>query len=292
MLAIAGDSASGKKTVAAGLVEALGPERCVALSVDDYLRFDRSERRDRPFTQLHPDCNYFRILEQHLQLLATDQPVLKPVYDHSVGRRVRPELVEPREFVVVHGLLPLHSKLARACFDVSVFLDPPENVRQGWKMQRDTTSRGYTAEQVLAELHHAETDSTRYVRPQRSHADIVVRFGAVNGNDDPDTPLSAELLLRPTIRQPDLTRVLPAAVTKTIHFRLARDNGRPVDSLHVHGYASTEENLAAETTVWEALGDPTTPIPDSFGGVSPGKRSTPLAITQMILLHHLIGSLQ
>ena len=41
MLAIAGDSASGKTTITAGLVRALGPERCTAVCVDDYHRYDR-----------------------------------------------------------------------------------------------------------------------------------------------------------------------------------------------------------------------------------------------------------
>ena len=294
MLAVAGDSATGKSTIAAGLVEALGAGRCVSVPTDDYHRFDRIERRKKPFTPLHPDCNYIDILEQHLQLLATGQPVLKPVYDHSTGRRVRPELVEPNDFVIVHGLLPLHSKLARACFDVTVFLDPDEGVRRRWKVQRDTTLRGYTRAQVADEITAAEAESARYIRPQRAHADIVVRFGPIPArNDPPDTPLSAELLLRPTIRQPDLADILAPDLTRTIHLRLARDtDGRPVDSLHIHGYTCAEENAAAEKIIWHAFGDPRTDVPACLGTIVPGTRSTPLAITQMILLHHLLHGLR
>jgi hypothetical protein len=94
MLAIAGDSAAGKTTLTKGLVEALGPDRCVSVCVDDYHRYDRVERKGKPFTALHPDCNYVEIMEQHLQLLATGQPILKPVYDHATGLLARPELVE------------------------------------------------------------------------------------------------------------------------------------------------------------------------------------------------------
>lgn len=290
MLAVAGDSAAGKTTLTAGLVEALGPGRCVSVSTDDYHRFDRAERRDKPFTPLHPDCNYVDILAQHLQLLATGQAVLKPVYDHSTGRGVRPELIEPNDFVIVHGLLPLHSKLARACFDVTVFAEPDEDIRREWKIRRDSTIRGYTREQVTAEIIASETESARYIRPQRAHADIVVRFGAIPARDDPpDTPLSAELLLRPTIRQPDLTDILQPHLTRTIHLRLARDtDGRPVDSLHIHGYTSAEENMAAEKMVWHRLGDSRTDVPEWLGVIEPGVRSTPLAITQMVLLHHLL----
>jgi phosphoribulokinase len=138
--------------------------------------------------------------------LASGQCVLKPVYDHSTGRRVRPELVEPNDFVIVHGVLPLHSRLARACFDITVYLDTPEDVRRDWKMKRDTIVRGYIPDQVTAEIQAAEAEYARFIRPQRAHADIVVRFAPIAGRDDPPgTPLSAEVLLRPTIRQPDLT---------------------------------------------------------------------------------------
>jgi hypothetical protein len=30
--------------------------------VDDYHRYDRAQRRDVPFTVLHPDCNYIEAL--------------------------------------------------------------------------------------------------------------------------------------------------------------------------------------------------------------------------------------
>ncbi len=112
--------------------------------MDDYHRYDRAERKDIPFTVLHPDCNYIDVMEQHLQLLALGRPILKPVYDHSTGSLVRPVLVEPREFVIVEGLLPLHTKLARACFDITVYLDPPEEIRRKWKIRRDCAERGYT----------------------------------------------------------------------------------------------------------------------------------------------------
>ncbi|MEZ5097006.1 MAG: phosphoribulokinase [Nocardioides sp.] len=197
MLAIAGDSAAGKTTLTKGLVDALGPERCTSICVDDYHRYDREERTSLPFTPLHPDCNHLDIMEQHLQLLALGRPILKPVYDHSTGTFTRPEYVEPRDFVIVEGLHPLSTKLARACFDATVFLDPPEEIRREWKVARDTSKRGYTTEQVLADLERREPESEAFIRPQRRYADIVARFAPIESRDDPPgTPLSAELMLR------------------------------------------------------------------------------------------------
>jgi phosphoribulokinase len=291
MLGIAGDSAAGKTTLSTGLAEALGPDRSTSVCVDDYHRYDREERKHLPFTALHPDCNYVTIMEQHLQQLATGQPILKPVYDHATGLLGRPELVEPREFVIVEGLLPLHTKLARACFDITVYLSPPEDIRRQWKIARDTRKRGNTVDGVLAELDRREPEAEAFIRPQRSHADIVVRFAPIDGRDDPPgTPLSAELLLRPTIRHPDLGTVLADGDRRAIHLRLARDSdGRPVDALHVHGYAPREESEVVEKAIWSQLTTGGGELPDTLGSLGGGgERSEPLAITQLLLLYHLL----
>jgi len=291
MLAIAGDSAAGKTTLTRGIAETLGADRATALCVDDYHRYDRAQRRDVPFTVLHPDCNYIGVMEQHLQLLALGRPILKPVYDHATGALVRPVLVEPRDFVIVEGLLPLHTKLARACFDITVYLDPPEEIRRKWKIRRDCAERGYTPEAVLAELDRREPDSAAYIRPQRQQADIAIRFAPVPGRGPGgDGSLSAEILLRPTIGHPDLSHVLTDDDRRTVHLKLIRDgDGRPVDALHVHGHAPREDSRIVEKAIWEQLSfDHGTVLPDSLGQYAPGKRSEPLAIAQLLLLWHLL----
>lgn len=292
MLAIAGDSAAGKTTLTRGLVEALGEERCVAVCVDDYHRYDRQERKSLPFTPLHPDCNYVEVMEQHLQLLAMGQPILKPVYDHSNGQLVRPELIEPHDYIIIEGLLPLHTRMARACFDVAVYLDPPEEIRYDWKVKRDTGDRGYTEEEVRAALDKREPESAAFIRPQKSHADIVVRFAPIEGRDDPPgTPLSAELLLRPTVPHPDLAHLIPDDDHRPMHLKLVRDDdGRPVDALHIHGYASEEDFQVVGKAIWEELGRED-PLPASLGRLN-GQHSNPLALTQLILLYHLLRATQ
>jgi phosphoribulokinase len=291
MLAIAGDSAAGKTTLTRGIAGALGTDRATALCVDDYHRYDRAERRDVPFTVLNPDCNYLEIMEQHLQLLAMGRPVLKPVYHHSTGELVRPVLVEPRDFVIVEGLLPLHSKLARACFDITVYLDPPEDIRREWKLRRDCAERGYTTGQVAAELDRREPESAAYIRPQRQWADIAVRFAPVAGPAArPGTPLSAEILLRPTIGHPDLSHVLTDDDRRTVHLKLIRDSdGRPVDALHVHGHAPREDSRIVEKAIWEQLSFAhDAALPETLGEYAPGKRNEALAIAQLLLLWHLL----
>ena len=292
MLAICGDSATGKTTISDGLVGALGPERITAACVDDYHRYDRSERKALPFTPLNPQCNYMDIMTQHLKLLAAGEPILKPVYSHSDGSLSRPELVEPRQFVIIDGLLPLYNKALRSSFDVTVFLDPPEEIRYEWKYKRDTSKRGYTKDEVAADLKKREPESKKFIHPQRANADIVVRFAPIEERGEtPDDPLSATLLLRPTISHPDLTGIVTDEVREAMHLKLTRDDdGKPVDALHIHSYAPREMTRQVEEAIWSELGVDE-PLPDTLGKIN-GERDEPLAITQLILLYHLIQAKQ
>jgi phosphoribulokinase len=293
MLAIAGDSGTGKTTLTAGLVEALGRDRITSVAADDYHRYDREERKDLPFTPLNPKCNYMDIMDQHFHHLSMGHPILKPVYDHDTGALGRPEYVRPSEFVIVEGLLPLYTKRSRASFDITVYLDPPEEIRVAWKLRRDTKKRGYTEEQVRKELEKREPESAEFIRPQRAQADIVVRFSPIAERDEtPDDPLSAYLLLRPTISHPDLTTILNDDVKAGMHLKLRRDDdGKPVDSVHIHSYADREDTKTVEQAIWDELGVDE-PVPESLGRIDSETRDEPLALTQLILLYHLIQARQ
>jgi phosphoribulokinase len=295
LMAIAGDSGTGKTTVTKGLVEALGRERITSVGADDYHRYDREERKSLPFTPLHPECNYIDIMEQHLEHLAAGQPILKPIYDHDTGELGRPEYIEPREFVIVEGLLPLHTKKSRATFDIAVYLDPPEEIRIAWKLKRDTSKRGYTEDEVREDLKKREPESEEFIRPQRAHADIVIRFAPIEERDETaDDPLSATLLLRPTISHPDLPSILDDDMSEAIHLKLTRDDdGKPVDAVHIHSYADPEITKKVEQAIWNEL-RVDAPVPEALGklGDDDDERDEPLALTQLILLYHLIQARQ
>src|SRR6266436_4690113 len=89
---------------------------------------------------------------------------------------------------------------------VRVHLDPPEELRRHWKVQRDCSRRGYTTDQVLAELDRREPDSEAFIRPQRHHADVVVAFQP--GTPENQEHLDCKLTLRDTLPHPDLTDVV------------------------------------------------------------------------------------
>ena len=94
----------------------------------------------------------------------------------------------------------------RDTYDVRVFLDPPEDLRRKWKVQRDCSRRGYTTDQVLDELDRREADAEAFIRPQRRHADIVISF--MPGDRGDPEHLDARIVMRPGIVHPELSAVI------------------------------------------------------------------------------------
>lgn len=295
VMGVVGDSAAGKTTLTRGLVSLLGAERVTSVRIDDYHKFDRDERTSLGITPLNPDCNHLDIIELHLERLHYGQPILKPVYDHSTGSLVRPEYVQPREFVIVEGLLGFHTPVMRQFYDVRVYLDTPEDLRRVWKLRRDTSKRGYSVDQVLTELEMREADSRKFIRPQREHADLVVRFYPPEGADleKAGEHLNVRLFLRPTIPHPDLSYLLDGSQSEPsgIGLRLGRDSGRPVDILEISGTVTRAHAARLREAIWQHLPG-LRPIPhDQFGVYADRdevRHSDPLAITQLLFIYHLL----
>jgi phosphoribulokinase len=300
ILGIVGDSAAGKTTLTRGIAQVLGPENVTVICTDDYHRYDRQQRAELNITALHPDCNYLDIIQQHLTLLRTGQAILKPVYSHTTGSFEPPQYIEPKRFVIVEGLLGYSTRGARDAYDVKVYLAPPESLRAKWKIKRDTMKRGYTAEQVLAELQKREPDSEQFIRPQRKSADVVVSFYPPNeASEDDSSHLNVRLVLRPTIPHPDFTKLLAESTvdsTSAIRLDLDRDMGKPVDVLGVDSHATSEQVYKLEKLICSEMPN-LLPFCTREGNPDIGKltgttgemlQSYPLAITQLLIAYHML----
>ncbi len=304
ILGIVGDSAAGKTTLTRGIAQVLGPENVTLICTDDYHSYDRQQRAEMGITALHPDCNHLDIMQQHLSLLRTGQPILKPVYSHSTGKFEAPQYIKPNKFVIIEGLLGYSTRAAREAYDVKVYLAPPEELRAEWKVKRDTQKRGYTAEQVLAELEKREPDSANYIRPQRQWSDIVVSFYPANEEDeDNNGHLNVRLVLRPTIPHPDFTSILNLTngnSESAIRLGLDRDMSKPVDVLEVDGHATLEQVNKLEhilcsdmpylLNVCDRESNPE--LGKIAGTTGETLQSYPLALTQLIITYHMLKATQ
>ena len=120
MLAVVGDSASGKTTLTRGLARVLGEEQVAHVPTDDYHRYDRAQRKVMGITPLNPDANYLDIMARDLETLSTQRAILKPTYRHTDGSLGPPHYLQPGPYTVVDGLLCLQTEELRRRFDCTL----------------------------------------------------------------------------------------------------------------------------------------------------------------------------
>jgi phosphoribulokinase len=297
ILGIAGDSAAGKTTLSRGIAQILGTEGVSILCTDDYHRYNRTQRKESGITPLNPACNYLDVMAQHLQLLRAGEPILKPHYDHTRGDFGPPQYLISQPFLIVEGLLCMYRQEMRNACSVRVFLSPPEELRWRWKVRRDTTHRGYTEAEVLRELEVREPDSAAYIRPQRHHADVVVSFypgSRSRSEQGDDAHLNVRLTLYGTLPHPDLSEVIAADRSGCARAMLGREGGRAVEYVEIDGDIPDKAAAALERCILDYLDECGAASLADLGQYSDSRaeRSHPLALTQLLLVYHLLRAKQ
>lgn len=287
ILGVVGDSAAGKTTITRGLVRVLGEENVAHICTDDYHRFDRKERAEKNITPLHPDCNYLDIIAQHLKHLRAGDAILKPVYRHKDGTFGAPVYVTPARFTVIEGLFGYYLPQMRDIYDVRVYLNPPEELRRRWKVQRDCSRRGYTTDQVLADLDRREPDSEAHIRPQRRYADMLVSFIPSGDAAEDQTDLTAELTLcGDGLPHPDLTPFVQDGPDGLTLVERGEDR-----VLRIPGRMDPDHAAAVEEAIWTRMHFATHLRSRRLGEFTIGTdlhRSESLALVQLLVLYHLV----
>ena len=174
IIAVAGDSGSGKTTFTDALISIFGRDLVSTITLDDYHLYDRADRERLGITPLAHKANNFELLATHLHALKRGEDILKPIYNHQYGRFDEPILFSPTKFIILEGLHPIVTPNLREHIDYSIFIDPDTEVKYRWKIDRDIAKRNYTEEQVLAEIKEREPDYLKYVLPQRAYADSII----------------------------------------------------------------------------------------------------------------------
>ena len=183
IIGVVGGSGSGKTTVARAIQESLGI--AVAL-VDqdayyrdlDHLTLD--ERRQVNFD--HPDSIDTELFAQHLADLAAGRRIRKPIYDFAAHTRSGEFVtIEPRDVIVVDGILLFVDERLRDRFDIKIFVDVADDVRFIRRLLRDLTERGRSVEDVIRQyLGTVRPMHLEFVEPSKRHADVIIPEGGEN----------------------------------------------------------------------------------------------------------------
>ena len=179
----------------------------------------------------------------------------------------------------------------RDCYDVKIYLDPEEDLRVKWKIHRDTTKRGYTLKEVMAQIERRELPSQAYIHPQRTFADIVIRFRKPRGANGSDTQLDVRHILRPTLPHPDFTPLFDGTSNAGLHLELARDrDGKPVDVLEINGSISDQRAERIEDLLWNLIPE-AGHLRDQVGQIdvaNGARKSHPLTLSQLLVGYHAV----
>lgn len=176
VIGVGGCSGSGKTTLARELAREL---QGFHFQMDHYYRdlghLSYEERCHQNFDD--PGLIESELLVEQLRQLANGQAIDQPRYDFATHtRRVGVcERVEPVPCVVVDGIFALHFPGLRALYDLSVYVEAPDEVCFARRLARDVRERGRT-EASVAE-HYAATVrpmAELYVRPSAAHAMLTV----------------------------------------------------------------------------------------------------------------------
>ena len=265
---IVGDSGSGKTTISRGIRRILGEEMVATFSMDDYHSLDRTQRKERNITPLHPAANHLDLLADHLEALRRGESINKPVYDHSIGAVHETVPFGPAPVIIVEGLHPLYTERLRSLIDFKIFVDPSRSVKRLWKVRRDVGERGYDPAQVMAEILQREPDYKLYVDIQKIYAEIVIkiqdsRFIQTALQEGPKIDWYSVRLIMQILDQPvsevgltiDLSKILHRSEHEfSIEFQRDDYYGKNVGIMTVDGEIHQSMIASLEKKLGDALG--------------------------------------
>jgi uridine kinase len=183
VIAVAGGSGSGKTTVARA-IEAAVHRDSVLVEQDAYYKdlshLPLEERKKVNFD--HPDAFDTELMIAQLRLLLSGQAIDRPTYDYPAHTRAAATVrVEPRDVILVDGILLFADARLRPLFDIKVYVDVPDDVRFIRRLQRDVVERGRTMDSVIQQwLTTVRPMHLEFVEPSKRYADIILPEGGLN----------------------------------------------------------------------------------------------------------------
>jgi len=183
-IGIAGGTGSGKTTVVKKILERIPQDRVALVPQDSYYKdsshLPMEERQQINFD--HPDSLEWDLLVKNIRLLKKGKPVEQPIYSYLTCSRAKETItVEPKEVIILEGILIYtHMPLVKE-IDIKVFVDADSDDRLGRVIQRDMMERGRDVKKVLDRYEKTvKPMHLQFIEPSKRYADIIVPQGGMN----------------------------------------------------------------------------------------------------------------
>lgn len=173
IIGVCGGSCSGKTTIASRIVTQLteNNDHAVVVSQDSY------------YIGGDADTNYdtiesidFNLMVKHLKELSNGNEINVPTYDFSIHQRTK-EIIRlaPAPIIIIEGILIFTNELIRKLCDLKIFVFAHRELMYSRRLQRDTTERGRTADDVETRyLRDVLPAYLAHVEPSQTYADIIL----------------------------------------------------------------------------------------------------------------------
>ena len=181
-IGIAGGTGSGKTTLTEHLAARFGSDISV-VHHDNYYK-----RQDRPFAERclqnydHPDAFEWPLLAQQIDELRHGRSIEQPTYSYLTCTRL-PETVhvEPRDVIIVEGIMTLYDRKLRDLMDLKIFVDAEPDERLLRVIERDMAERGHPLEMLIGKYRHVlKPMHDEFIEPTKQYADIIIPNGGEN----------------------------------------------------------------------------------------------------------------
>ncbi|HZG60616.1 MAG TPA: uridine kinase [Anoxybacillus sp.] len=184
VIGVAGGSGSGKTSVAKAIYEHFQGHSILMLEQDYYYK----DQSHLPFEERlktnydHPLAFDNDLLIEHLEKLLNYEPIEKPVYDYTLHTRSNEVIyVEPKDVIILEGILVLEDERLRNLMDIKVYVDTDADIRIIRRLLRDIKERGRTLESVIEQyVSVVRPMHNQFIEPTKRYADIIIPEGGHN----------------------------------------------------------------------------------------------------------------
>jgi uridine kinase len=184
VIGIAGGTGSGKTTVVNQILERIPGDRVALIPQDSYYRdnshLPMEERQRINFD--HPQSVEFDLLVDHIRKLRAGETVQQPIYSYLTCTRAEETIpVEPREVIILEGILIYtHRELCEE-IDMKVFVDADADDRLSRVITRDMMERGRSVDMVLERYEKTvKPMHLQFIEPSKRYADVIIPQGGMN----------------------------------------------------------------------------------------------------------------